>query len=172
MRPGKDAQPAPLKETPLKDTTMRLTIAAIGKIGTKPEAVLVRDYFARLPHQGRLLEFTAPHTEKAKRISEEGQKILGALPAQSKLVALDVKGANLTSRALAARIKDWRDDGVREAIFAIGGADGHSAAVLARADLTLAFGSATWPHLLVRAMLAEQLYRAEMILAKHPYHHE
>ena len=157
---------------------MRLTIAAIGKIGTKPEAVLVRDYFARLPHQGRLLEFTAPHSTPAKRISAEGQKILGALaalpapPAQSKLVALDARGANLTSRALAARIKDWRDDGVREAIFAIGGADGHSAAVLARADLTLAFGSATWPHLLVRAMLAEQLYRAEMILAKHPYHHE
>ena len=170
MRPGKDAQPPPLKET-----TMRLTIAAIGKIGTKPEAVLVRDYFARLPHQGRLLEFTAPHSTPAKRISAEGQKILGALaalPAQSKLVALDAKGKNLTSRALAARIKDWRDDGVREAIFAIGGADGHSEAVLARADLTLAFGSATWPHLLVRAMLAEQLYRAEMILAKHPYHHE
>ena len=151
---------------------MRLTIAAIGKIGTKPEAVLVRDYFARLPHQGRLLEFTAPHSTPAKRISAEGQKILGVLTAQSKLVALDAKGKNLTSRALAVRIKDWRDDGVREAIFAIGGADGHSEAVLARADLTLAFGGATWPHLLVRAMLAEQLYRAEMILAKHPYHHE
>ena len=153
---------------------MRLTIAAIGKIGTKPEAVLVRDYFTRLPHhhQGKLLEFTAPHSTPAKRISAEGQKILAALPAQSKLVVLDAKGRNLTSPALAARMKHWREDGVRDAVFAIGGAAGHSAAVLARADLTLAFGSATWPHLLVRAMLAEQLYRAEMILAKHPYHHE
>ena len=151
---------------------MRLTIAAIGKIGNKPEAVLTRDYFDRLPHQGRMLEFTASHATKTKRIREEGQKILSTLPAQGRLVALDAKGANLTSPVLAVRIKDWRDDGVRDAIFAIGGVDGHSDAVLARADLSLAFGVATWPHLLVRAMLAEQLYRAEMILAGHPYHHE
>ena len=119
---------------------MRLTIAAIGKIGTKPEAVLTRDYFARLPHQGRLLEFTAPHSTPAKRISAEGQKILGSVPAQGKLVALDAKGRNLTSRHWRRALRIGAMMGVRDAIFAIGGADGHSAAVLARADLTLAFG--------------------------------
>jgi 23S rRNA (pseudouridine1915-N3)-methyltransferase len=72
---------------------------------------------------------------------------------------------------LAEQIKQWRDDGVRDAVFAIGGADGHSAKVIKNADIILAFGEQTWPHLLVRAMLTEQLYRAEMILIGHPYHH-
>jgi 23S rRNA (pseudouridine1915-N3)-methyltransferase len=86
-------------------------------------------------------------------------------------VVLDEKGVNLSSVKWAEQISNWRDDGIRNAVFAIGGADGHSEDVLAAADKTLAFGVQTWPHMLVRAMLAEQLYRAEMILARHPYHH-
>ena len=85
-------------------------------------------------------------------------------------VVLDERGVALGSEPLAARLGAWRDDGVREARFLIGAADGHDAATRAAADLLLGFGPATWPHLLVRAMLAEQLYRATSILAGHPYH--
>ncbi len=85
-------------------------------------------------------------------------------------VLLDERGRDLGSEKLAATLGDWRDDGIREARFVLGAADGHSAAERAEADLLLAFGAATWPHLLARAMLAEQLYRAITIIAGHPYH--
>nr|WP_243451741.1 23S rRNA (pseudouridine(1915)-N(3))-methyltransferase RlmH [Sphingosinicella soli] len=89
-----------------------------------------------------------------------------------RLVALDERGDTLPSAAFAERLGRWRDDGVREARFLIGGADGHDAETRAEADLLISFGKGTWPHLLVRAMLAEQLYRATSILAGHPYHRE
>lgn len=91
-------------------------------------------------------------------------------PPRSIRVALDERGEALTSEALAVRIGAWRDDGMREAQFLIGAADGHAADTRSEADLLLAFGPATWPHMLARAMLAEQLYRAVSILAGHPYH--
>jgi 23S rRNA (pseudouridine1915-N3)-methyltransferase len=87
-------------------------------------------------------------------------------------VLLDEKGEQLASAALAQKLGRWRDDGRREARFLIGGADGFDEADRGKADLLLAFGKATWPHLLARAMLAEQLYRATSILANHPYHRE
>ena len=83
---------------------------------------------------------------------------------------LDEKGKNLSSEELAAHLGRWRDDGMREARFVLGAADGHTEEERAEADLLLAFGKATWPHLMARAMLAEQLYRATTILAGHPYH--
>ncbi len=85
-------------------------------------------------------------------------------------ILLDERGRDLSSEKLAATLGGWRDDGIREARFVLGAADGHSAAERAEADLLLAFGAATWPHLLARAMLAEQLYRATTIIAGHPYH--
>jgi 23S rRNA (pseudouridine1915-N3)-methyltransferase len=85
-------------------------------------------------------------------------------------VALDERGKALPSEAFAAKIGDWRDRGAGDLAFLIGGADGHGDAVRARADFLLAFGPMTWPHMLVRGMLAEQLYRAQQILAGHPYH--
>jgi 23S rRNA (pseudouridine1915-N3)-methyltransferase len=87
-------------------------------------------------------------------------------------VLLDVRGTALASIELARRLEEWRDGGKREARFSIGGADGHGESERARSDLLLSFGPATWPHLLVRAMLAEQLFRATSILANHPYHRE
>ena len=87
-------------------------------------------------------------------------------------VMLDEKGDNLPSRVLAERLQAWRDDGVRETRFLIGAADGFGDAERAEADLLIAFGRATWPHLMARAMLAEQLWRATSILANHPYHRE
>ena len=104
--------------------------------------------------------------------TREGELILGALPANIPFVALDERGVQWSSRALAERIAAWRDGGSPELAFAIGGADGLHSKVLDRADVTLSFGSMTWPHLLIRGMLLEQLYRAQQILAGHPYHRD
>lgn len=150
---------------------MRISIAAIGKSGQSPEHDLVHRYFNRLPHKGTLIERDSSKTSGLAGKRDEGKRLLAALPTQCKLVVLDENGVNLSSVKWAEQISNWRDAGIRDAVFAIGGADGHSEDVLSAADKTLAFGVQTWPHMLVRAMLAEQLYRAEMILARHPYHH-
>ena len=104
--------------------------------------------------------------------AREAQLILEALPAGVRLVALDQRGALWSSRAFSQRLAAWRDQGAAELAFAIGGADGLGAAVLDYAEATLSLGPMTWPHLLVRGMLLEQLYRAQQILAGHPYHRD
>jgi 23S rRNA (pseudouridine1915-N3)-methyltransferase len=104
--------------------------------------------------------------------SREATLILAALPPGAWLVALDERGVLWSSRDLADRLAAWRDQGLAELVFAIGGADGLGAAVLDRADAALSLGPMTWPHLLVRGMLLEQLYRAQQILAGHPYHRQ
>jgi 23S rRNA (pseudouridine1915-N3)-methyltransferase len=102
----------------------------------------------------------------------EAELILAAVPPGAPLVALDARGSPWSSRDLADRLAQWRDRGVADLSFAIGGAEGLGAAVLERAGETLSLGPMTWPHLLVRGMLLEQLYRAQQILAGHPYHRE
>ena len=104
-------------------------------------------------------------------LPDRGGKI-AELPSNSVSIVLDERGAALSSVELANKLEGWRDGGRREARFLIGAADGHDEEQRHNADLLLSFGSATWPHLLVRAMLAEQLYRATSILANHPYHRE
>lgn len=104
--------------------------------------------------------------------AREAELILAALPAGARLVALDERGQNWTSRELADRLGQWRDQGTMVLAFAIGGADGLARAVIERADAVLSLGAMTWPHLLVRGMLLEQLYRAQQILAGHPYHRD
>jgi 23S rRNA (pseudouridine1915-N3)-methyltransferase len=137
---------------------MKLHIIAIGKIAGSPEAELVQRYAMRMA-TGR---FTIALTELS-----ETRPLIPPAPPQSKTVVLDERGLALPSHKLAATLDTWA---VREVRFLIGGADGHSAETRAEADLLLSFGPATWPHLLVRAMLAEQLYRASTILSNHPYH--
>lgn len=137
---------------------MLLHVIARGKIARTPEAELVTRYEKRLGWPIRITEL--PDT--GGRASEP--------PANSRMVLLDERGRNLSSDELAQLLGRWLDDGVREARFVLGAADGHSAEERAGADLLLAFGAATWPHLLARAMLMEQLYRATTILAGHPYH--
>jgi len=137
-----------------------LHILATGKIGRSPEAELVERYLKRIAWPTRVTE-----------LPDRGGNA-PPLPANSISVLLDERGSALTSVALAKQLEKWRDDGRREARFTIGGADGHSSAERRQADLLLSFGSATWPHLLARAMLAEQLFRATSILANHPYHRE
>lgn len=104
--------------------------------------------------------------------SREAGLILAALPAGALLVALDERGAAWTSRDFADRLAAWRDGGAAALAFAIGGADGLGAAVIERADAVMSLGAMTWPHLLARCMLLEQLYRAQQILAGHPYHRD
>ncbi len=137
---------------------MLLHIIARGKIGWSPEADLVRRYEKRMAWPVRLTE-----------LSETGGRVPEAAGAH-RTVLLDERGRDLSSQELAVQLGRWRDDGVREIRFLIGAADGHDDASRTAADLVIAFGRATWPHLLARAMLAEQLYRATAILAGHPYH--
>ena len=136
-----------------------LHIVARGRIGRGPEAELVTRYLKRIAWPARMTE-----------ISDKGREPPAA--PQSVLVLLDEKGEQLSSAELAAKLEAWRDAGRREARFLVGGADGFEPGQRAEADLLLGFGRATWPHLLVRAMLAEQLWRATSILANHPYHRE
>ncbi|WP_133366356.1 23S rRNA (pseudouridine(1915)-N(3))-methyltransferase RlmH [Qipengyuania sediminis] len=137
---------------------MLLHVIARGKIGRTPEAELVARYEKRIAWPVRFTE-----------LPETGGRIPDPL-GLARTVLLDERGQSLGSEAFAKVLGRWRDEGVREARFHIGAADGHDAAFRADADLLLAFGAATWPHLLARAMLAEQLYRATAILAGHPYH--
>ena len=105
-----------------------------------------------------------------RQVEAEAEELLAAVPPGAALVALDERGRDLTSEALADQLGRWRDEGARAAAFLIGGPDGLGAAARERASLVLSLGRMTWPHMLVRAMLAEQLYRATTILAGHPYH--
>src|SRR5687768_16335045 len=139
---------------------MLLHIIARGKIGRGPEAELVERYMKRIAWPTKLTE-----------LPDRGGRI--PPPADNAVtIVLDEKGEMLASMELAGRLETWRDGGRREARFLIGGADGFSDADRAGADLLLAFGRATWPHLLARAMIAEQLFRATSILANHPYHRD
>ncbi len=139
---------------------MLLHIVARGRIGRGPEAELVQRYIARIGWPTRITE-----------LPDSGGRAPAPEP-RAMTVALDETGDPLPSRAFAERIGRWRDDGAREARFLIGAADGLDASERDAADLRLSFGALTWPHLLVRAMLAEQLWRATSILAGHPYHRE
>jgi 23S rRNA (pseudouridine1915-N3)-methyltransferase len=104
--------------------------------------------------------------------AREGELILAASPTGARLVALDQGGREWSSRDLAEQLRKWRDAGLADLAFAIGGAEGLGPAVIDRADAVLSLGAMTWPHLLARCMLLEQLYRAQQILAGHPYHRE
>jgi 23S rRNA (pseudouridine1915-N3)-methyltransferase len=139
---------------------MLLHIVARGKIGRSPEGELVERYMKRISWPTRISELP----ESGGRVPPPGDN--------SVTILLDEKGEQLGSLAFAEKLRAWRDGGRREARFLLGGADGFGDAERAGADLLLAFGRATWPHLLARAMLAEQLWRATSILANHPYHRE
>jgi len=137
-----------------------LHIVARGKAGRSPEAELVDKYLKRISWPTQVTELA------------DSARTSPPLPGNSVNVLLDERGKALSSTELAQKLERWRDDGKREARFSIGAADGHGDSERESADLLLSFGPATWPHLLVRAMLAEQLFRATSILANHPYHRE
>jgi 23S rRNA (pseudouridine1915-N3)-methyltransferase len=143
---------------------VKLLVAAVGRMRPGPLRELQDEYLKRLGGTVALVEVEerrkGPGLER-----REAERLLAAIPAGMRLVALDERGTTLSSPDFARRLAEWND-----AAFVIGGADGLDEAVRERASFRLAFGAATWPHLLCRVMLLEQLYRARSILAGHPYH--
>ena len=139
---------------------MLLHIIARGKIGRSPEAELTERYLKRISWPTRMTELP----DRGGTIPESASNAV--------TVVLDERGNALSSMDFARKLEGWRDTGRRETRFLIGAADGHEEEMRGKADLLLSFGPATWPHMMVRAMLAEQLFRATSILANHPYHRE
>ncbi len=152
---------------------MRILIAAVGRAKRDPALDLYDHYANRLRWPLALKEIEARPAGAANvRKQREAELLLRAVPKRARLIALDEGGKALSSAAFAAMIAAARDSGIDDLVFAIAGADGHARALLKKADLVLSLGPMTWPHLLVRGMLAEQLYRAQQILIRHPYHRQ
>lgn len=157
---------------------MKITIAAIGRLKTGPEREIADRLLSRAKAAGRKLGISFDIREfpesragsERSRKDQEAAVLLAAVPEKAILVALDEHGRSIDSLSFAQQLAKWRDAGVSELVFAIGGPDGHGAAIRERRALDLAFGAMTWPHQLVRLLLAEQLYRAVAILSGHPYH--
>jgi 23S rRNA (pseudouridine1915-N3)-methyltransferase len=158
---------------------MRLVVIAVGRLKQGPERELAERYRERFDDIGRKLGFRGLEIHEisesrardtATRIAEEAAAISAVLPEKAVLVALDERGKNIDSAGFAQHLGRWRDEGIAATIFTIGGADGLSPELQRKAKLRIAFGSATWPHQMVRVMLLEQIYRAATILAGHPYH--
>jgi 23S rRNA (pseudouridine1915-N3)-methyltransferase len=159
---------------------MLIIIAAIGKLKAGPERELFARFIERATSAGRNVGLTFvvrefPESRASTgplRKDQEATALIDSLSPGAVLVALDEAGRSFDSRAFTERLGRWRDSGTDELAVAIGGADGHGAALLEKSTLRLAFGPMTWPHQLVRVMLAEQLYRAVTILSGHPYHRD
>ena len=157
---------------------MRLTLAAIGRTKSGPERELAERYLDRAAKAGASLGLTfqlreipeSKATRPADRKRDEAAALIAAVPPGAVSIALDEHGDTMGSDAFAKKIGRWRDDGTSDIALFIGGADGLDPDLVKNARLVLAFGAMTWPHQLVRTMLAEQLYRAVTILSGHPYH--
>lgn len=158
---------------------MRIEICAVGRLRAGPEKTLIDDYMKRAEAAGRGLGFTGltlTEVEEKRRLegpklkSAEAALLRKAIPDGARIVALDERGRMEGSEAFAARLGQWRDSGTSDLAFVIGGADGLDADFREQADHLLAFGPMTWPHMLVRVLLTEQIYRAISILGNHPYH--
>lgn len=158
---------------------MHLVVISVGKLKQGPERELAERYRERFDDLGRKLGFRSltihelaesRARDAPTRISEEAAAITALIPEKAVIVALDERGSSVDSASFARQIGKWRDDAVPHNVFVIGGADGLSPDLRRKAKLSLAFGSATWPHQMVRVMLLEQIYRAATILAGHPYH--
>ncbi len=154
---------------------MRITICAVGRLKAGPEKTLIDDYLTRFDRTGRALalgpaQILEIDERKGGSMSGEADLLRRALPEGSLICTLDERGRTLSSPDFASRLAGWRDGGRRDLAFVIGGADGLDPGLRAKADFSLSFGTMVWPHMLVRVMLAEQLYRASSILAGGPYH--
>lgn len=155
---------------------MRLTVVAVGRLRSGPERDLVEDYLARAGKAGRGLGMTTlskvveVEDKKGGGKAAEAELLLRGCPSGARMVALDERGDMLTSPDFAHRLAAWRDSGHADVALIIGGADGLDPGLVARCDLVLSLGAMVWPHMLVRVMVAEQLYRAVSILGHSPYH--
>ena len=158
---------------------MRIIVAAVGRLKRGPETELSERYRKRAAQTGRQLGWRdveiieireSRADEAAKRMIEESIALANVIPPQAAIVLLDARGHTVDSPSLAAQLAKWRANDRPAAVFLIGGADGLAASLQDKTDLRLSFGTATWPHQLVRVMLLEQLYRAATMLTGHPYH--
>jgi 23S rRNA (pseudouridine1915-N3)-methyltransferase len=152
---------------------MRVTIAAVGRDRSGPTRILFDEYCRRCPWPIRLLEIS-PRTAgpPERRRAEEAERLSSAVPRDAALIALDENGRALSSRAFSTKIAAWQRQGRSEVAFLVGGPDGLDPTLIEHAHLVLSLGRMTWPHRLVRVLLAEQIYRAATILAGHPYHRD
>lgn len=160
---------------------MRIVIAAVGRLKSGPERELCERYVERARKVGRSLGFSGPDLVEIdegrarqldQRREDEAVRLLGNRPAGCSLVVLDEGGKSLSTLEFADKMATWRDSSAPTVLFALGGADGHGAAMRSAADFTMSFGRQTWPHMLARIMLAEQIYRAMTVMVGHPYHRE
>lgn len=154
---------------------MRVHVCAVGRLRSGPERDLIADYMQRFDRTGRALSLgpLVEHEVEDKKnagMAAEAELLARAVPAGAVLVTLDERGKLLSSPEFAAQLARWRDGGRQDVAFVIGGADGIDPGLRARADFSISFGQMVWPHMLVRVMLAEQLYRAATILSGGPYH--
>ncbi len=158
---------------------MKLFICAVGRMKSGPENALFKDYYDRCSragpkiglgpmHLAEIAESKNLHKPERRRLEAQG---LRKMPIKtSRLIVLDERGRSLSSVAFSNQLESWRDDGVPQASFLIGGPDGLDRSIVDDADLVLSFGTMTWPHMLARILLVEQLYRSISLLSGHPYH--
>ena len=154
---------------------MRVHICAVGRLRSGPERTLCDDYQTRFDRTGRALalgplSLHEVEDRKGGGMAAEADLLSRAAPDGALICVLDERGKVMTSPKFATQLGNWRDQGRQDVAFLIGGADGLDPGLRARADFALSFGAMVWPHMLVRVMLAEQLYRAASILAGSPYH--
>ena len=154
---------------------MRLHVCAVGRLRAGPERALVDDYYTRLDRTGRALSLgpvAEIEVEDKKNLGMAAEAVLleRAIPVGALIVTLDERGKVLSSPEFADQLAGWRDGGRQDVAFVIGGADGIAPSLRAKAGFSVSFGRMVWPHMLVRVMLAEQLYRAATILGGGPYH--
>lgn len=156
---------------------MKIHILAVGRLKAGPEKVLIDDYVARFDRVGRAhglgpISVHEIDERKARTMADQGAALQAAIPQGAVICALDERGKAMTSPDFAAKLSGWAESGRRDAAFVIGGADGLARDLRDHSDMKMSFGVMVWPHMLVRVMLAEQLYRAATILAGSPYHRQ
>ena len=148
---------------------MRYIISIIGKFKNNDENLITQKYLKRIKNI-KLKQYEIKVSNLEKRLEEEGSKLINSTPKNGKLILLDEQGENLSSTELAEIISKWRDNNISSINFAIGGAFGNGQLIKTSADKIVALGKLTWPHQMVKMMVAEQIYRIETILEGHPYH--
>jgi 23S rRNA (pseudouridine1915-N3)-methyltransferase len=158
---------------------MRVVVAAVGRLKQGPERELAERYRKRAAEAGRSAGLSAVDVieikesraaDAARRMVEESIAIANVIPERAATALLDARGETISSAAFAGRLQEWRQQNKPAVVFIIGAADGLAPSLREKASIAIAFGTATWPHKLVRVMLLEQLYRAVTILSGHPYH--
>ncbi len=150
---------------------MNIQIIAVGRLKKSPELALIETYTKRCPWKITIKEVEEKRPlSGSERMAREGELLLSSIPESSTVIILDERGKNIRSTEFASEIRNLQDRGISNVSFVIGGADGLDQKVKDRANFAISFGAMTWPHMMVRAMLTEQIYRASTILQGHPYH--